>query len=106
MPRALFLHNLVWQLVDGIAGAREMRGQHFPHFADGEDDSSIEILIFEMRPHVVHQFLPEFLAAFLVHPYVAHHGVFLCSRRNKDQNSIAICCLLHSELEESPFCPR
>jgi hypothetical protein len=101
----LFLHDLVRQLVDGVGGAGEMRGQHFPHLADGEDDGAIEILVFEMCPHVVHQFFPKLFTAFLVDADVADHGIFLFSGRNKDQNSVAIGGPLHSELKELFFRP-
>src|SRR5207248_7342153 len=59
-----------------------------------------------MRPHIVHQFLPKLLAAFLVHHHIAHHGVFMGARRDKNQNRIAIPRFLHAELEESSLCPR
>ena len=59
-----------------------------------------------MRPHVLHQFFPKLLAAFLVHPHIAHHGVFMGAGRDKNQNRIAIPRFLHAELEESPLCPR
>ena len=41
------------------------------------------------------------LAAFLVHPYIADHGIFMGAGRDKNQNRIAIPRFLHAELEES-----
>lgn len=82
-----------------------MRGQHFPHFADSEDDRAIEILLFEMGPHVVHQFFPEFFPTFFVDADITDHGILLFSWRNKDQNGVATGGLLHSQLKELSFRP-
>ena len=101
------LHNLVWQLVDRIAGAGEMRCQQFSYFADGEDDGAIEILRSVKCDRMsCTNFCQNSSPHFSCTPTSPTTAYLWARGRDKNQNRIAIARFLHAELEESPLCPR
>ena len=56
-----------------------------------------EIVGLEVSPHHLGQFLPERLAALLVHASVSNDREFLRTRRDKDQNGVALAGLRHAK---------
>ena len=81
-----------------------MRGQHFADFLNRLDQRVAEFLILKMRPHLLYNVLPEFLAAFLVNRFVTNNGELVRARRHENQHRIALARFVHIEPMKLPLC--
>ncbi len=80
-----------------------MPGQYTPDFLDRFYQRITELLILKMRPHSVHDALPEFIATFFVNGLVANNGELMDSRRDKNEHRIALARLVHPEPMKLPL---
>ena len=76
------------------------RCQQLARAVDRLEQCFAELLLFEMRFHGRDQSLPELIAAFLMHAFVADNRELLRARSHENQDGVAMGGLLHSELEE------
>ena len=74
-----------------------MRREHFADFSDHLRQCVIEFFVLKMRPHPVHNVLPELFAAFFVDRLIANNSELARSWRYENQHRIALAGLIHSE---------
>ena len=63
-----------------------------------------EMLVLKVQAHSVHQFLPEFVSAFLMNAFVADHGELACAGSNENQHRVSFPRLFHAEPPEFSLC--
>src|SRR5262249_19685392 len=56
-----------------------------------------------MRPHFLHNALPEFVTTFLVNRFIANHRDFTSTGRDENQHRITLAGLVHTESAKLPL---
>ena len=74
-----------------------MPGQNAADFFNRFYQRITELLILKMRPHSLHNALPEFIAAFFMNRAVPNDRKFMNTRRDKNEHRIALARLVHTE---------
>ena len=77
-----------------------MRGQNVADLFNRVDDCLGEPLIPEVLPHRADHLLPVIVPALLVNGLVPDYGEFVRTRRDKEEDCVAIASLLHAEPAE------
>lgn len=87
----------VRQLVSIVGQAREMLGKQSADPVDRMHHRLSKILRTEVYRHGLDKLVPELVAATLMDSFVANHGELLRTRRDKDQNAVALARRRHPE---------
>jgi len=74
-----------------------MPGEYAPDFVDRFYQRIAELLPLKMRSHSFNDPLPEFIAAFFMNRVVANNRKFMNTRRDKNEHSIVLARLVHTE---------
>src|ERR1051326_4008293 len=102
--RVSLLHNVIRQFTFPRRCLGKMCSQYFPDLVNRLDERVAKLLILKMRPHSVHDALPELIAALLVNRFVADYREFVRTRRYKNQHSIALARRVHTQLMKLFLC--
>jgi len=74
-----------------------MPGQNAADFLDRIYQRITEFLILKMRPHSLHNALPEFIAAFFMNRAIPNNRKLMKTRRDENEHRIALARFVHTE---------
>jgi hypothetical protein len=95
--RESLLDQVIRQFICVSQCLRKMPGQNAADFLDRIYQRITELLILKMRPHSLHNALPEFIAAFFMNRSIPNDCKFMKTRRDKNEHCIALPRLVHTE---------
>ena len=95
--RESLLDQVIRQFICVSQCLRKMPGQNAADFFNRFYQRITELLILKMRPHSLHNALPEFIAAFFMNRAIPNDRKFMNTRRDENEHRVAFARFVHTE---------